>query len=202
MRAYTGEQWKAMQLLALSQFGKDCLASGSAFTLYLPGSASNKWQRPHVSFGFDDGVHRPPLDLEYVDLPEAVRDEVSAWTKKALGLKRLREELWYRCENLVAECGWSARNTCNTPGQVIRIWPELQPFMDIQCRDKVRGAAVRSRLPANLQGKYNSVAKFQCTEYDCDPTAKRTFEALTYILIQMSLMTDVPHDKTYPTVSS
>lgn len=201
MGAYTAEQWKAMNLLAMSEFGRHCLASGKSFELYLPGAAGLKqYQRSHVSFRFDDEVPRPPLNLEYIDLPEVVKEKVSVWTRKALGLKTLRTELWMRCNSLVAENKWSPTSTCNTPGQVVRIWPELQPFMPSEYRDRVRGSSVRSKLPSGLQGKHNTVAKFQCTAYDCDPQAKRTFEALSHILIQMSLMMEVAHDKTYPSV--
>jgi hypothetical protein len=95
---------------------------------------------------------------------------------------------------------------------VHRIWPELLAFFPADEIAVVRGASVKSRLPKTISG-YGTPEQFQCKEklvhgetgepYTDEEMKheKRKYEALTTILVQMSLMTDVPHVKGYPSVS-
>lgn len=117
---------------------------------------------------------------------------------------------------------------CNTMGQVNRIWPELVVYFPPDEIAKVRNANQKSRLPAFIKG-HGTPGMFTCEErphhiiryledetddgkriYGCemeDPYtdeqwefAKRKFDALNHILIQMSLVKDVPHVRDYPDI--
>ena len=221
--AYPDEDWTSMNTLLESKFGKECLSVSNDFELLMPGNEGrSKWSRTRDTFKFPDGKYRPSLEVEFSQLPTHSQEVITPWISKAIGYKKLRAELYNRVHALF-DCQWDKYKSqdesgnwrggptpgtgCNTPGQVYRIWPEVVPLLPLEIRDEVRGANVRSRLPNHIHG-YGGVNAFLALEprdgVD-DPTAlkfeKRMFDAITHILVQMSLMTDVPHVKNYPEVS-
>lgn len=228
--AFSRKEWTSMCRLLETKLGKNCLTRGQSFELRLPGKpGESSWQRKSITFRFPDGRKRPGLDIEYADLEPAVQQNLDAWLKKAISLKELRKELWRRCDRLLdfgwesqvhfGNNGWRGAPTpgqgCNTPGQVYRIWPELLTFMGADTVAKVRGAHVKSKLPDFILD-YGSAEQFRCESLwfhdgnlDGDQGytdeemkfEKRKFDALTHILVQMSLMMDVDHVKHYPSIS-
>jgi hypothetical protein len=227
--AFSRKEWAALCRLLETKLGKDCLSRSTQFELYLPSKpGQSSWQRKHITFRFPDKMMRPGLDLEYADLEPAVQANLDAWLKRAVSLKELRRELWNRCDKLLdfgwqsqvhyGNNGWRGAPTpgqgCNTPGQVHRIWPEVLTFMGADVVGKVRNANMKSKLPEFFQG-YGSPEQFRCESvwfHDGNMDGsdaytdeemrfeKRKFEALTQILVQMSLMMDVDHVKHYPSV--
>lgn len=226
---FSSDDWKAIQQLLLTKAGHDCLNTSSRFDLYLPAEdgRTQTWQRNRIGFRFNDDIWRPSPDIEFDSLPENVQDNIRSWVVKAIGLKQLRGDLWRRCNALVND-GWEPRRSwnpqghwvggpeagvgCNTPNQVVRIWPELQPFMGDECKDSIRNANVKSRLPGAIKG-FGTIAQFKCEAQlfhdrdEDDPyseeemkLAKRKFDAMTEILVQASLLVDVNHVKGYPDV--
>lgn len=196
---YSKEHWDAMQLLCRDKRLKQSMTRGATFDMQMP-HPGKSWQAPHVTFYFDKGLKLPSLDVKYDHLEDYVKQKIDAWLRKAFAMKELRQDLWYRVDKMVEVDKWARSYTCNTPGQMIRLWPELQPFLPVAERDTVRNACVKSKLPDKMQGRFDTPAKFRCETIDCDPLDKRKFDALTHILLQMSLMTDVDHDDRYPSV--
>lgn len=228
-QAFTMEEWRCFITLQASEIGRRCLKTSSGFELYLPGNSSKAKYgfRKHIQFEFPDDGYRPDIEVAFDELRSDVRERIETWVAKATQLKLLRVELHQRVNALVDD-GWE-RNVrinsnghwcggptsgmgCNTPGQVHRIWPELLPFMDVKLRSTVRGASGKSRLPTFIK-HYGTPEQFMCQtspinyenedELMTDDETKferRKFEALTHILVQMSLMIDVPHVRGYPTM--
>jgi len=225
-QAFSTKEWDALSLLMERKIGRQTLNRSSSFDLYLPETykGQQKHQRDHVTFGFPDGKNRPNIDVEYYKLHPDVQAKLDSWLKKAVSLKRLRHEIWHRCDRLL-DWGWDKHRNygsngwyggpepgqaCNTPGQVYRVWPELLPFLPAEDRHKVMNASVKSPLPKTILN-YGTVDQFLCKErwthangdlYSDEEMEfeKRKFDALSHILVQMSLMIDVPHVKGYPTV--
>lgn len=217
---FSTDDWEAINQLLSTDQGKKYLKLASRFELYLPVEDGKKqsWQRKRIGFRFADEVWRPAPDIEFDQLPANVQDKIRSWTIKAIALKKLRGELWRRCNALVNDCWEPHRGRptpgmgCNTPNQIVRIWPELQPFMGGECKDAIRNANVRSRLPSSIYG-FGTIEQFRCEAqlfYDRDQTdplseeemklERRKFEALTEILVQCSLLIDVKHVSGYPDV--
>lgn len=105
---------------------------------------------------------------------------------------------------------------CNTVGQVNRIWPELLAFFPPEMIARVRNAHVKSRLPDYIlyRGKNLSPQQFMVKAplwHDIDETeaytheemtfVRRRLEAINHVLVQMSLLKDVPHDDNYPEIT-
>ena len=226
--AFTRKEWAAMNVLLSTKTGRLCLDTSDSFIVYLPTDSSTRTSahlRKRITFGFPDEVWRPSLDIEYIEINPQARKKLDSWIKKMRGLKELRMELWDRCDKLL-DWGWHSRQVygtsgwrggptpgqgCNTPGQVYRIWPELLPFLNIESRGQVRCASAKSRLP-DIILEYGSINQFLCLEKTTNDDgdeqsdeelifARRRFDALTHILVQMSLMMEVSHDNTYPSTN-
>lgn len=223
--AFTTPEWNAMNLLLGTSIGRECLSTGYSFDLYLPSHVPDeklsRWQQRKMRFVFADEKERPDLEIEYDKLSPKSRNKIGAWVKKAMALKDLRGNLWQRCDSLLdwgwevnryyTNSGWRGGPTkgqgCNTPGQVYRIWPELLAFLDGASRDQVRGSSVKSKLPDTII-EYGTPAQFRCIvkkailQTDAELSfERRKFDALTHILVQMSLMMEVKHIKDYPHIS-
>lgn len=233
--------WEALNVLLDSPLKSQLVNRGYNFELYIDDQFNkSNYQRPHITFGFPEGQRRlPQLELELYKLPVQLRETIQKWTDKATALRKLRAKLWKRVEK-VMDHGWDSRKSydsyrgswrggptsgqgVNTAGQLQRIWPELLPFLPVEYRHAVRGAQVKSRLPAYIEG-YGTPAQFMLVERpyhnnrydpDDDPAfdqrdpftddewayAKRELEGINHILTQMSLMKDVPRVKGYPDVT-
>ena len=222
--AFTKKEYKALEVLLDSDLGKKCLDHSRTFELFLDNKKGRgSWERDHITFGFSDGQTRPDVGVEFAQLHVDVQDNIRAWTDKAIQLKKLRKKLHSRVHDLFnwEWDDWAGYNSttggrrggptpgvgCNTPGQLMRIWPELMAFLPVEYRDVVRGASVKSRMPQRIHD-WGSVNQFLCLEprYDeQDPKELafelRVFDALTQILVQMSLMIEVRHVEGYPAVS-
>lgn len=222
--AFTSREWIALETLLDTKLGRDCLCESDSFHLFLPQSKEDIRGQRRVTFGFADGVSRPGLSLQYAELNSDTQELLNMWVKKAINLKILRQELWKRCDRLL-DWGWDKHRVyghdgwrggpqpgqgCNTPGQVHRIWPELVPFLPAEDRNMVCSSSTKSRLPETILD-YGTVEQFLCLEksYNDDGDEqsdeelafeRRKFDALTHILVQMSLMIDVPRVRGYPAI--
>jgi len=222
--AFTSREWSAMDILLGTSLGQECLEASDSFILNLPSASGDIHGQRRVTFGFSDGIKRPCLNLEYSELNADTQAKLDMWVKKTLNLKILRQELWHRCDRLL-DWGWERNRSygangwyggpepgqgCNTPGQVYRIWPELLPFLPVDDRGNVRNASVKSRLPDVIIG-YGTVEQFLCKQHSYNDEgeeqsdeelafARRKFDALTHILVQMSLVIDVPRVRGYPSI--
>ena len=220
--AFKRKHWEAMNLLLDSKFGKQCLYTSGSFELMVSGD--KKWgsgSRTHITFPFPDDKPRPGMRIEFDKLAPEAYDRIAPWVRKAVAYKKLRRVLHARVHSLF-NCDWDKYKAydsytgnhrggptpgtgCNTPGQVYRMWPELMAFMPADIRDKVRGASTKSRLPTYFRGYGNPQQFLTLEKYEQESDEellqdRRMFEALTHILVQMSLMTDVPGVPNYPSV--
>lgn len=233
---FSRKEWIALHRLMGTALGRKCLSTGSSFDLYLGNPADMHHTRPHICFGFGDNHRRPDIDIEYETLGTDVKEKIDGWIRRIKSLKKLRGQLYRRCDSLL-DWGWESQRHygnfswrggpepgqgCNTPGQLNRIWPELVAFLpadEIAC---IRNAHVKSRMPKFIVD-YGTIEQFRCEapwyhdgcidtdsdtyervsddKYTDEEMAyeKRIFDALTSILVQMSLMRDVSHVADYPT---
>lgn len=215
--AFNKKQWSALVELLSSGLGKECLSRSNSFELLIDDRKGvGLYRRNHITFGFPDGMNRPNIEIEFSQLHVDAQDNIKVWTTKAIALKRLRNKLYGRIDNLF---NWEWDNyiggrrggptpgvACNTPGQLMRIWPELMAFLPVQYRDVVRNANKQSRMPSHIHN-WGTIDQFLCLEPandEQDPKElafeRRVFEALTHILVQMSLMIEVRHIEGYPSV--
>jgi hypothetical protein len=221
--AFKKKQWNALEELLDSKLGRKCLVRSATFELFTDDrKGRGSWERNHITFGFPDSKYRPDVEIEFQQLHVDAQEKINAWITKAIQLKTLRGKLFRRVSDLFNwewdnYAGYNSQTGgrrggptpgvgCNTPGQLIRIWPELMAFMPVEHRDVVRQANMKSRLPSRIHD-WGTIDQFLCLEplhANQDPKElafeRRTFDALTHILVQMSLMIDVRHDDTYPVV--
>lgn len=220
--AFKKKQWNALEVLMDSKHGRKCLSRSNTFELMMDDrKGKGSWERDHITFGFPDNKNRPDIEIEFSQLHVDVQDNIKVWGAKALQLKNLRKKLYCRIDSLFDwewddYAGYSSTGgrrggptpgvACNTPGQLMRIWPELMAFMPVEHRDVVRNANMKSRMPGRIHG-YGTIDQFLCIEAwsdEQDPKELafelRVFEALTHILVQMSLMIEVNHVDGYPSV--
>lgn len=160
--------WKSLTALMDSKWKSKLVNQGYSFDLYLgDDTTKSKYRRSHIGFPFDEGFRLPDIDIEISSLPYELRENIEAWTNKAVALKKLRSKLFSRVEKAL-DHGWDSRKHwdnyrggwrggatsgqgINTAGQLTRIWPELLPFLPADSRDDVRNAQVKSRLPKYIQ---------------------------------------------------
>lgn len=220
--AFKKKQWNALEVLLASKLGRKCLSRSSSFELFTDDrKGQGSWDRNHITFGFPDGKNRPDIEIEFSQLHVDVQDKIRVWMDKAIALKNLRKKMHSRITDLFDwewddYAGYSSTGgrrggptpgvACNTPGQLMRIWPELMPFLQVEHRDIARQANMKSRMPQRISD-WGTVDQFLCLEAlndDQDPKElafeRRVFEALTHILVQMSLMVEVKHVEGYPSV--
>ena len=220
--AFKKKQWNALEQLLSTKLGRKCLSRSSTFELFTDDrKGQGSWNRDHITFGFPDGTNRPDVEIECQQLHVDVQDKIKVWSDKAIALKNLRKKLHRRVTDLFDwewddYAGYSSTGGrrggptpgvgCNTPGQLIRIWPELVAFLPVEHRDVVRNAHVKSRMPPRIHN-WGTIDQFLCLEPkhdEQDPKElafeRRVFEAMTHILVQMSLMTEVRHVDGYPVV--
>lgn len=198
---FTQNQWIALRYLM--QERPKVISSASSFDLYCSG------QR-HLSFSFPPGLTLPGVRIRVSDLPDDVQAVVKPWTNSVWYMRGLRRELHDRCAGLVGNPQGCWRTDelgpgCNTPGQIIRIWPELQPFLGSGERARVRQASMKSRLPDRVAygGGDDGITpeQFQCKAWNSDKNSRRRFEELSEILVKASLIVDLHHVEGYPSFS-
>lgn len=220
--AFNKKEWKALEVMLDSKLGRKCLSRSDSFELMTDTlKGRGEWERDHITFGFPDGKRRPDVKVEFAQLHVDVQDNIRVWVDKALKLKKLRKKLYKRVDDLFDwewddYAGYNNQTGgrrggptpgvgCNTPGQLMRIWPELMAFLPVEHRDVARGANVKSRMPLRISG-WGTVDQFLSLEpkEDQDPKElafeRRVFDALTHILVQMSLMIEVRHVEGYPSI--
>lgn len=230
--------WDSLQHLISTDFRRNFLSLSNSFDLYLGDRDKSNYRRNYVTFYLPDGGELPDMDFEFDDLPETSQQSVGKWVNKAIALKKLRHKLWRRLEK-VLDHGWDSRKYwdgyrgnfrggptpgqgCNTAGQLVRLWPELLPFLPSEFRSTLVQAQVKSRLPKYIadHGKPNQFRlierPYHHNAYDSDrepyltqsepytdeewANEKRMVEGINHILVQMSLMQDTPRKRGYPSI--
>ena len=235
-----GDHWEHIRILSESKQRHVILNLGYSFDLYVDAKkpGMSKSMRKYVTFHFDDDKARyPNIDVDVYELSPATQDTVLKWANKAYTLRKLRQRFWQRMDDLL-DHGWDVRKAwdsyrgnyrggptsgqgVNTAGQLVRLWPELHPFLPSEMRHSVRGAQVKSRLPTYIWNRGNPEQfrlrerPYHNYEYNEDSRtieqdkpftdeewqlAKRELDATNHILTQMSLMKDVPRVPNYPTL--
>lgn len=233
---YSSEEWEAMVTLRKSRYKRSVLQASRSFIVLLDENTQlGSYARQKVEFYFDDGKRYPELQIEHKHLPPDVWHMVRQWAGKVIAMTLLRKELRERVHNLLDNQRdrqwvgpvWRLRSQagtgCNTVGQVIRIWPELLPFLPQNQIQTARNMSMKSRLPPYIY-KHGKPEQFTCehrpyvpntVRYDEEERkasgelmtdddwkeARRRFDAIGQILTQVSLMKDVPSVKNYPSVS-
>lgn len=235
--AIPDKEWDALQVLIDSDFKSKFLSLANTFDLYIGDKGHSKYRRTYVTFTVNTPL--PNIDVELDELPPATQEIVGAWIGKAIALKKLRSKLWRRLEK-VLDHGWDPRKYwdgyrgnfrggatsgmgVNTAGQLVRLWPEVLPFLPSEFRNSLVNAQVKSRLPKYIDGwgtpkQFRLIDRpYHVNEYDPDhepyltqsdpytdeewENEKRMLEGINHILVQMSLMKDVPRQKGYPVIS-
>jgi len=221
--AFKKKQWNSLEVLLDSKLGRKCLSRSDSFELFTDDKKGRStWERDHITFGFPDGKRRPDIPVEFAQLHVDVQENIQAWVCKAIKLKKLRKKLYKRVDDLFDwewddYAGFNSTTggrrggptpgiACNTPGQLMRIWPELMAFMPVECRDVARQANMKSRMPTRISdwGTVDQFLSLEPRHEDQTPEElvfeRRVFEALTHILVQMSMMIEVRHVDGYPSV--
>lgn len=207
-RAFTDKEWAAMRYLMAHKPG--VVVENTSFNLYWTDSTTGRGDSPHVTFSFPKTLKLPDFGVKLEALPYSIQTQVRKWIDSVNYFRRLRDELYNRVEGMMgrpntsAPGSWGRSRTARelaphakTPGQVYRIWPQLQPFFPTAWKDAVRTASAKSRLPeqlgyvANAGSHYCTVEQFQCKSYDTKPEAKKRFEDINQILELMALGCDV-----------
>lgn len=235
--AVPDREWDALQVLIDSDFKSKFLSLAHTFDLYIGDKGHSKYRRTYITFTVNTPL--PNIDIELDELPPATQEIIGAWVGKAIALKKLRSKLWRRLEK-VLDHGWDPRKYwdsyrgnfrggatsgmgVNTAGQLVRLWPEVLPFLPSEFRNSLVNAQVKSRLPKYIDGwgtpnQFRLIDRpFHVNEYDPDhepyltqsdpytdeewENEKRMLEGINHILVQMSLMQDVPRQKGYPAIS-
>lgn len=181
-RYWPDEYWTALTKLMDSPFKKH-VNRGNTFKVYVSDDSNkSEWQRDYVQFHFPAGEKYPTADVELLEMPKEVIDNVRPWISKGLALKKLRGELYNRVGALL-DWGWESQKNwdsyngswrggpttgqgCNTMGQVNRIWPELVVYFPADEIAKVRNANQKSKLPKYIRG-HGTPEQFMLTQRPC-----------------------------------
>lgn len=217
--SFTKTGWLAMRYLREQEKGgKDLLIGNSQFSLYFDPSnhAGYRSDCLHVTFKFPKSVGAMPTrEVDMHTLPPELQNRIRAWVKKVNYFRSLRMELWRRIQGMLGNAQHSRQrdldDRVNTPGQIIRLWPELQPYFPPEWKDAVRNASSRSPLRGCVSLNYEDMIlgrhkssvtaqEFRCEAPGCDPDVKRKWEQLNEVLRLMALATDVENIRDYPDV--
>ena len=217
-RAFTDKEWWALRYLM--QEKRTAVKQDTSFSLFWTDNELGNGNCPHVSFRFPTGTVLPDFGVKITSLPDEVERKVRVWIISVNHFRMLREELSKRLQGMLGNptgggtFNWSSRTKkeldphCTTPGQVFRVWPELQPFFPTRWQAGVRTASMKSRLPAMLgyrmAGKFLSEHNaapdmFRCESYDTRPEDKKSWDEINEVLRLMAIATDVKSVVGYPT---
>lgn len=214
--AYTGEEWNAMQLLRRDKVG--ALSQQSSFSLFWTDDRTGTSRCPHATFKFPRDEPYPNFGVDLDRLPDPVQRKLRHWITNVEYFRSLSQELEARCKGVMGNPtgtgkGWTARrrrdlDPCvNTPGQLYRLWPDVQPVMDPAWKRTIQLSSVKSRLPSHLGFEvrreerliWSTPEQFRCESEDTLPEEKKRFKQINHILCMVSMADEVPDPKRYPT---
>lgn len=213
-KAFTDKEWVAMRYLQETR--PDCVRANSCFTLY------DGDDGPQVTIRFPKGSKAYPSTKITLDqLPNEEQEVVKKWLRAGVRAKQLREDLQARCQGVMGNpTGMGDRymkrirkyiDPClNNPVQLVKLWPEVQPFMNKAWRESVMLSTMKTRLPSHVgymvsregRNRWATMEEFRAEDKDATKEEKRRFEELNQILLMLSLAKDVPEVQDYPTISN
>jgi hypothetical protein len=213
------KSWAAMRYLR--QENSACLTESASFNVFFSDNRTGRSDCPHICFRLPKKY--PDVEINFSDLPKDYQRKLSSWAREVVGWKSLRDEL---TERLNAVFGnpqllghkWRPRRRtdldpcCNTPRQLQRVWPELQPFFQTDWKDACRVAAMKVREPYKLgyplrkitgdpsHSDYCTPAQFRCEAPGTPKGVIERWDQINTILTMMALAEDVRIDNMYPSV--
>ena len=208
-QAWTEEEWSWMNWLRERK--PNTFKADTSFNMY--------WATDHyVRFTFPPGVRLPNFGVQLDNLPDPVQRKVRSWVCTVNRFRMLREELKRRVSGVMGNPNGEG-NFCqqrryrdldprvNTPKQLYRLWPEIQPVMLPAWKREVQLASVRSPLPKHVgyrmyRDGYNQFVtpeQFRCEDKDATKYEKQSFAELNQVFLLVSFAGDVPHVDNYPT---
>lgn len=226
-QAFTEDEWDALNLLMDRKVGRECFNRYHCFNLY-PKKGNNmhitfqfpdKRKRPWLDLRMNQ------LSPEAQQKIHTWLKTAVSYRKLRQEMRRRIVSLldwgWERAQNYDynRDCwrgGPTSGQGCNTVGQVNRIWPELLVFFPADMISSVRNASMKSRLPSFFKWKGKTVTpdQFMLKDrlfHDRDETEpysdeemefeRRKLKAINHILVQMSLIKDVPNVEDYPDIT-
>lgn len=185
---YSEQAWKS--LCYLRDEVPDAVNSNRYFNTILHGMKVSFWVG-------EDFI--PWLEFNFYDIPHSgTRDKIEAWLLVLRQYEGDGDELRKRLNVLMDE----ADGCCNTPGQLIEIWPTLAPYLNEGMRTRINTRRARSKAPDYISGGYDSPRRFRCEEGSIKPFDKDTveqFQRLDHALVAAILIPDNCSDN-YPSI--
>ncbi len=210
--------WAAMRYLR--QENPDCLKESSNFSVFFSDDHSGRSTCPHICFRL--AKNYPDVEIDFWKLPEDMQVKLRKWAIEVKAWYSLRDELAKRLSavfgNPLVNVGWKPRRRdqldpcCNTPRQLQRLWPELQPFFPDAWKDVCRTAAMRVREPYKVgyplkeitgaleDSDFCTPEQFRCAAPGIPQGAIERWDQINNILTMMALAEDVRTDRRYPSV--
>lgn len=208
--AYSDKEWEALQILKTHR--RPILSRKDCFDLFWTDDVSGSSKCPHVSFDFPDGIRLPYIAMRVKDLPKATQATLLTWITSVQHFRSLERELSTRCNAVMGNPTgvgnrWINRHIndldprVNTPGQLYRLWPEVQPLMLPHWKRSVQLASTKSPLPKRVGLEmyssdgvmtYATPEQFRCEDRSALPDAKQRFKEINDIVLMVSLTDGVP----------
>lgn len=202
--SWTPEEWDAIQLLSKKAegLGRWEHIFNITWSWNYDFDFSDLEDRPsyapkkgRVTFSHDhEGGGYPRSSLNEQNLPDRLRDSMRAWLIEGYKYKAEQQRLT-KCLNNLMQLEYQGRGgygqgiytaPVNTTGQLIRLWPELHPYLPGVNKDHIHDAKNKSPLPKGwTQETYKEFRE------------QEGFEELNHALSVMSLLTDDTIDN-YP----
>lgn len=214
--AWADDEWIAMNWLRERK--PDTFAQHTGFRMYYGDEVKAK-----VVFKFPEGVKLPAFSVHLADMPDHVQRKVSDWLRSVNRFRLLRRNLRERVSGVMGNPnGFSGQNRfpyvrrfkdldpkVNTPKQLYRLWPEIQPLMYPTWKRDIQLQAVKAPLPKVVgydvvrDGRHYwaTPEQFRCEDDGALEQERREFEELNLIFTMVSLASDVPHVTDYPEFS-
>ncbi len=214
--AFSKAEWLAIRYL--KEFRPQSLKASSTFDLYLTDDISGNGNCPHVTFHFPKGMTLPDVGIKLGDLPESTQRVFRPWITSVNRFRSLQKELRDRCKGVMGNPTGTGRAyvtrrirdldpKCNTPSQLLAVWPEIQPFMLKEWRRDLQLKVQRPRPPkclgyAMLRGgklSWTTPRQFRCEDEEATDNERARFTEINEIITMMSIAEEVREPDNYPT---
>lgn len=205
---FTDAQWNAIHLLKDTKPGM--MKEDRSFNMY--------WADDHfVTFRFPDEVQLPSQGCHLDFLPDKIQRKVRVWVCSVNRFRVLRDELMRRCHGAMGNPTGEGKHyvkrsakqldpRVNTPLQLYRLWPEIQPLMCSDWKRDIRQMSVSARLPNRVAYRivrdgrdiWATPEQFRCEDAGATPAEKQSFKEINMILTMVSLADNIPEPIGYP----
>ena len=213
--AYQTREWDAMQLLKAVKPG--ALNNSTSFDLFWTEDKSGNSHCFHATFRFPEGMTFPNFGVQVASLPDEIQRKVRHWITNVQYFRSLSQELEARCKGVMGNptgtgSAWMTRRRAdldpclNTPGQLYRLWPDVQPVMMSDWKRSLQLASVKSKVPPRIGFEvyrgdrkiWASPEQFRCEDEGATPEDKKRFKQINHILCMVSMADEVKAPKGYP----